>query len=269
MPKVVNLERIKTTRTIFVSGIVIFLSLLLFSVSAPVVNANVIFSDSFSGGFSSTWFVPSGAVAPVVSLHGITAAGTNPWSVIDHTLSGNSIYDIQLDLWVNTNNIVSAWGIGINDGKRQWKNVGNWGPNNLLQIHDSSGSDILVPWNHEIGKHHFEVIVSPLGNTQFIVIEDGNKLTSITSGTNFDITSVEVGLLGYLDYEMANFVLSTVDSTPSPTPTPTPSPVPTTKVVVIPGFGSSWNADAILNCKADNYTGTWSSWLPADAVYNP
>ena len=57
--------------------------------------------------------------------------------------------------------------------------------------------------------------------------------------------------------------------TPSPTPSPTPTPIPVTKVVVVPGLGGSWNKDAILHCKADNYSGTWTSWPVADTVYNP
>ena len=47
--------------------------------------------------------------------------------------------------------------------------------------------------------------------------------------------------------------------TPTPTlpPTPTPTPMVSKKVVVIPGFGASWNADALFNCKADAYEGPW------------
>jgi pimeloyl-ACP methyl ester carboxylesterase len=82
-----------------------------------------------------------------------------------------------------------------------------------------------------------------------------------------------------------NFATATTDpiqSTPTPTPTPSPSPTPTPsptpsptpigpkKVVVVPGFGGSWNKDALLNCKTDNYTGNWSEWSIANAnIYQP
>ncbi len=46
--------------------------------------------------------------------------------------------------------------------------------------------------------------------------------------------------------------------TPTPTFTPTPTTMPVTKAVLLPGFGGSWNRDAILNCKPDSYTGEWS-----------
>ncbi len=58
--------------------------------------------------------------------------------------------------------------------------------------------------------------------------------------------------------------------TVTPTSTPTPTPPPTTKVVVIPGFGASWNQDAILNCKATGYNGNWIP-LPGfeNTIYGP
>lgn len=63
--------------------------------------------------------------------------------------------------------------------------------------------------------------------------------------------------------------------TPSPTPTPTalptPSPTPPTtqKVIMIPGMTASWNLDAMINCKKDNYKGSWSLLGPAKDIYNP
>lgn len=44
---------------------------------------------------------------------------------------------------------------------------------------------------------------------------------------------------------------------------------PTTKVVVIPGFGASWNPDAILNCKSSGYTGDWTLAPYAQSIYSP
>ncbi len=58
--------------------------------------------------------------------------------------------------------------------------------------------------------------------------------------------------------------------TPTPTSTPTPVPIGAKKVIVVPGFGGSWNKDALLNCKSDGYTGSWTNWTIANAdVYQP
>lgn len=58
-------------------------------------------------------------------------------------------------------------------------------------------------------------------------------------------------------------------STPTPIPTPSPTPIPTTKVVIVPGMGASWNAEALLTCKADNYSGDWTLIDRADPIYLP
>lgn len=50
---------------------------------------------------------------------------------------------------------------------------------------------------------------------------------------------------------------------------PTPTPIPVKKVVFIPGLGASWNADAILNCKNDNYQGGWDLASYATDIYTP
>ena len=55
----------------------------------------------------------------------------------------------------------------------------------------------------------------------------------------------------------------------SPSPTATPTPIETTKVVVVPGFGGSWNADALLNCKSEEYEGTWVMNPLAQDIYMP
>ncbi len=54
---------------------------------------------------------------------------------------------------------------------------------------------------------------------------------------------------------------------PSPTPTPTPSPTPTS-VVIVPGLGASWNAEAILSCGLST-GGTWSLAPYAESLYQP
>lgn len=61
----------------------------------------------------------------------------------------------------------------------------------------------------------------------------------------------------------------TPSPSPSPTPSPTPTPIPVTKVFFIPGFGASWNADAILNCKTNGYAGDWTLAPYAEGIYKP
>jgi len=259
----------------------------------PVTRASPLFSDSFSGGYSSSWYVPNGTAAPVPSSFGITGADTTTWSVIHLPITENYTYQIQFVLQVNRDNTNSAWGIGITNNAGAWKFAGNWGQQNLLQVHDSSGSNHLISWTHTPGPHHFEIVVSPIGGTTFIVKEDGTLVDSLISNANFDAAAVELSMLGNGDYEMANFVLSTYEaptSTPTPTPSPTPTPTPTPsstptptpsstptptpsqpkKVIVLHGLGGSWNLDALINCKSTGYKGTWSQWKIANAdVYQP
>ncbi|MBI2404629.1 alpha/beta fold hydrolase [Candidatus Gottesmanbacteria bacterium] len=113
-----------------------------------------------------------------------------------------------------------------------------------------------------------------------ILIEDGNILGSWDNGFNF---TPDIVRLKYANgnTEFANFQLCdsggcdapsptpTSTPTPMPTPTPTPTPIPVTKVVVIPGFGASWNKDAIMNCKTEGYEGDWTLNDQAADVYNP
>ncbi|EKD56139.1 MAG: laminin G, partial [uncultured bacterium] len=59
-----------------------------------------------------------------------------------------------------------------------------------------------------------------------------------------------------------------VVATPTPTSTPTPTPIPADKVVIIPGFGGSWNAASLLSCGfLDN--GEWVLNPLAAGAYNP
>lgn len=242
--------------------------------------ASFIFSDTFSQGYNSSWVVPSGVSTPQPSSFGITGQ-SGSWSVIRLPINQNNTYKIELDLRVSNDLTNSAWGLGISNLLGQWKYIGNWGEQNLLQIHDSSGADRLTPWNHTLGVHHFELIISPEKDTNIVVIEDNQILYTLGSHAGFDIGAVELSIFGVNDYEMANFVLSTYEEptptptveptlTPTPSPTPTPTPLPTAtptpaseaprKVIVIHGAGGSWNKDALLNCKTTEYSGDWSPW---------
>ncbi len=116
--------------------------------------------------------------------------------------------------------------------------------------------------------------------------EDGNVLGSWNDGFTFNPDIVRFQYSGG-DSEFANYQLCDADgcatltptptptATPTPTPPPTPTPTPppppppTTKAIIIPGLGASWNADALLNCKPDGYTGNWTLNPVATAIYEP
>lgn len=89
------------------------------------------------------------------------------------------------------------------------------------------------------------------------LIASGNNLYLIGGVANGDYTN-HVWKMSY-----------TPDTPPSPTPTPSPSPVPVTssKVVLIPGTGASWNLDAFISCKKEGYVGNWTLAPYAKDVY--
>lgn len=254
----------------------ILLLVYLFLGKFTTIQATEIFSDTFSGGYSNSWQITPNSLSPIPSTHGIAASSNSQWSDILLPLNENSTYNAQFDLWVNSDDVNSAWRLYIiNSSFNNYKIINNWGPNNLLQVSEFNGVDVLNQWNHNTGNHHFEIIVSPLANTDIIVIEDGIEKARIASTADFDIAYINIGLLGLGDYEISNFVLSTNSPSPTSTPTPTPSPtltpspsptsVPTNKVVVIPGMGGSWSSD-LLTCGLTN-TGAWVSMPKYGDVY--
>lgn len=251
----------------------------LISLSFPShTKAALIFSDSFQGGYDKSWFIDTSSASPVISKFGITGENSTSWSVIQHSINGNNVYIIELDIQVNNDSSNHAWGIGIGDNSNNWKIINTW--QSSLQLHDSNGNDKIISWNHAVGKHHFSITISPTYNTPLIIKEDDQLLASLLTTSNFEISRFWVSIQGNGDYEMANFSLSTYEEptptptpeptltpTPSPTitptPTSTPTPIPTQpkKIIFLHGMGGSWNTDAILNCKSSGYTGTWSPWV--------
>lgn len=57
--------------------------------------------------------------------------------------------------------------------------------------------------------------------------------------------------------------------TPTASPTLSPTPTPASKVFFVPGLGASWNADALINCKKNNYSGDWTLAPYAKEIYEP
>jgi pimeloyl-ACP methyl ester carboxylesterase len=260
-------------------------------------NASVVLNDPFSGSYNNLWQVRPGSLSFTSSTHGIQATSSEQWSDIMLPIDEKTYYKVEFDLWINSDNVNSAWRVYIsNNTFSEYKIVNNWGAANLLQASELSGLDELKPWSHDIGLHHFEVIFSPDSNTNIKVIEDGEEIFDSLTFSSFDPAYLTIGLLGNNDYELANFSLNTIQIEPtitptltptltltntptpsnSPTPTITPFPTPTTspaesqKVVVIPGYGGSWNRDALLNCKTTNYSGNWTEWQIEGAdIYQP
>lgn len=256
----------------------------------PPAKADLIFSDSFQNepnGYNSTWYVYPGATTPVRSTNGITGStNTNVWSIIALALNQNYNLNIQFDLTINDQYSNDVWSLGIGDDVNKWKIINTYQSSLQLRESQTSGErNIPFNWDRSAITHHFEILVSPLGNTQFVVKEDGQERISWLTTTSFDMSILWISFLGHGDYEMSNFVLSSQESpTPTPTPTPTPSPTPTAtptqtptptptgpkKVFVLHGGGGSWNADALINCKPDNYIGGWSPWNIANLnMYQP
>lgn len=59
---------------------------------------------------------------------------------------------------------MQTWGLGVGDNSNHWKIINTW--QSYLQLHDSNGSDKLISWDRSIGTHKFNIIISPLLNTE-------------------------------------------------------------------------------------------------------
>lgn len=106
---------------------------------------------------------------------------------------------------------------------------------------------------------------------------DYNPVISRGSGTSFDAKYIAEGsiinvngtnMIYYVGIDSLSNTTRIGLAVDGPIPTPPPPP-PTTKVVVIPGFGASWNGDALLNCKESGYSGDWVMNPVADSIYQP
>ena len=252
-----------------------FLLSLILSFFIFSVKASLLYSDSFQNGYNSFWEINPGSDPPTLLSSGITGSSiAGHWSIIDLKIDGNNNYEIQFDIQINNENSDQTWGIGIGDSTINWKIINTL--QSSLQLHDSIGNEKIVSWDKSKGIHHFKFLISPLNSSPIIVIEDNKEVGSLSSSLNFNMYMFWLSIQGYGDYEFSNFKLCDQDgcvaaptntptptSTPSPTeaPTPTPTPVEPKKVLVIPGMGGSWNKDAFLKCKLDNYAGEWTPWL--------
>lgn len=176
-------------------------------------------------------------------------------------------------------------------------------PNTILLRDSTRQGSLTGQWNNSAGIHHFELYISGKSNTAIVLKEDGVTLGTWASGIDFAVNEIGFSMFG-TGSEFANFKLCdsagcdapsptatptprpspTPTSTPTPTPTPrasptpsptptviltpTPTPIPTSKVVVVPGFGASWNAASLLSCGLID-KGQWILNPLASPVYSP
>lgn len=129
--------------------------------------------------------------------------------------------------------------------------------------------------------YHFSIVIKD--HTFFLSI-NGTEFPPVIDPSPY-LTSGSIGLragsgaVNHSEVWFDNVVVTGLDgATPIPTPTttpvpsvvPTPSttPQPIRKVVFVPGLGASWNADALLNCKTENYSGDWTLAPYAEGFYN-
>lgn len=287
----------------------IYLSVVTFALfflsNVPQVEASTVFSDSFLNGYNqSLWSVRPNYLEPASTPFGIGDNFNTNWSILDSnttTLPSNGV--VKFDMKINTlaSDVIFSCKTNLLNGQNYFflDDLRVYLHSNGTASFDSfiSGGGwggVLFNWNDSAGIHSFELECT---NGAMVLKEDSIILSTIN--TNRDFNPSEEVYFGYKsgDSEFANYKLCDTDDcdviptptpipsptptntptptpTNTPTPTPTPSPTPTPagprKVVVLPGMGGSWNRDALLNCKLDNYSGNWGPWTIADAnIYQP
>ncbi len=73
--------------------------------------------------------------------------------------------------------------------------------------------------------------------------------------TNFLIDTLEIKLINEPTSLPTNTPVPTSTPTPTFVPTPSPTSIPRQKIVILPGFGASWNTKAIVY--GTDVGGTW------------
>lgn len=143
---------------------------------ATHVNAAVVLSDSFSGGYNtSLWTIFPGQFAPIASPFGITVnpAHGNDYSSLVHdgTLPKNIVVKIEMKI-----KALPASDMGFfvsNAAFNQWKNayifgIGNGGVSNTILLRDSSiPGGVSGAWTPTVGTHSVEINISG-GNNSII-----------------------------------------------------------------------------------------------------
>ncbi len=231
-------------------------------VAAPfVIKTGGEYKMWFSAATTGNW-----AIGYASSLDGInwTPYGENPVLKSDapwdfSQLSGPTvIYDgTNYHMWYNTNNFVSPSRINyaVSSDGIHWSKPADLNP--VIPLGQAGDWDSQAIGDGSAVK---------IGDTTYLWYGglgpfEGQNAWRIGLATDKPITNPTVS--------PTPPPTSTPTPTPTATPTPTPTPIPTTKVVVIPGLGASWNNNAMLNCKATNYSGDWFLASYAEKYYEP
>jgi pimeloyl-ACP methyl ester carboxylesterase len=267
----------------------------------PLIKASTTFIDSFSGGYDhDLWLIRPSYLEPTSSSFGLIDNYSTNWAILDSktTIVPQSSI-VKFDMKINTtpSDVIFSC-------KTDFTNDLNFFNDHDLRVYlhadgnasfdsfiDGGGwGGELFTWDKSTGIHSFE-----LNCTNGVMTLKEDNLILSTISTNRDFNTAEHVYFGYRfgDSEFANYQLCSNDNcngsptitvtltstpiltptpllTPSPTPTSTPAPSAPRKIIVVPGFGGSWNRDALLNCKANNYSGDWSNWTIANAdIYQP
>ncbi|MBI5465185.1 hypothetical protein HY946_01090, partial [Candidatus Gottesmanbacteria bacterium] len=227
---------------------------------------------------SGSWIVESGqyvgSVPPSPATPSQTFAGDNSWSdyAVEVSMTGVSGVDrhilIRYDptLWPS-----SSPGYAIKYREADYGFSGHIELQKagikVLQSNSDFKSHIGETHRFRIEAKGNRIIVYGDGTLLLDFIDDENPI--FTGRLGFFIEPSGIGLTNTTAYD--DVIVETLEPSPTPTPSPTPAPtpVPTTKIVMIPGLGASWNADAILNCKLDGYSGDWVLAPYASDIYSP
>lgn len=271
-----------------VGGLLLF-SLLCFVKFPGFISASTFFQDNFNRVDDSNlgngwvedagdWTINSNRLTSIVQddliVHNTNQASTNDYYVQVDAKSSDAFHDnpAVLARFVDTDNYY-LFQSGADRAQIYKRFGGNW-----TIIDDKPFTRAADTYN----RYRLEVVASQIKG--YI---DGNL---IVSGIDDSIpTSGVAGLrrggglfeISFDNFEVGDFtsptpsVIPTFAPSPSPTPTPSPSPTPTpttapvSKVFFAPGFGGSWNADAILNCYPDPNPENWTLAPYAEEIYNP
>ncbi len=243
------------------------LILLLFVPVSKAFAGSVLLQDDFNDGNSNGWDVIGNSGWNV--QNGEYGILLNPG--LSNTVPNDSLWNYG---WTNISFEVDLRGVqGVDKNILvKFKDASNF-----VELHANSqgiflekgapGGGMLASSNTILSNntlYHFKFEMQDTGNIK--VYKDNVLLFDVNEPSPL-ITNWKIGLRAgtggnpVAEVWFDNVVVKSLD--PVPTPTPTPS------VILVPGMGASWNADALLNCKSDGYDGGWSMSAFAADIYGP
>lgn len=283
--------------------LIIIFSLFCFLDFAPGALAETIFFDNFNSGSYDKWTIARNSgncqwyVENVASDNNVLKAKyyqpgvsemvpkdlnwQSTWNNYSLETDMTFVSGVDKNLAFRYSDSLNWYGVHFSGGIVSLQKVLNGNPPNGIQ---PSPFPIEVYRNFSNGLTYHVKIVVLNNNIKFYV--DNELIIEYTDNNSPLLTgkpALQASAGGNPTSEVwfDNVVVTGIDATPMPTPTitPTAAPSPSTspsptlspvrKVVVIPGLGSTWNADALLNCKSEDYIGEWTLAPYAADFYNP